>query len=72
MSYDTSRSRVDGVSLDLFLHDFGVQRLVTIHPTESQLADPRFEAFRQWFHEVSQAETRAEIAGAGPGNVTFF
>lgn len=49
-----------------------MQRVVTIHPTEAQMADPRFEAFRQWFHEVSRLRFAQRFAAGGPGNVTFF
>lgn len=69
MSFD--RSRVDGVSLDLFLYDPGVQDVVTIHPTLEQQQDPRFIAFREFFREVNEAAIRAEIAAKGPGNLTF-
>lgn len=72
MTIDTSRQRVDGVSLDLFLYDFSEQRVVTIRPTLEQQQDPRFIAFREWFREVNQAAIRAEILAKGPGNVTFF
>jgi hypothetical protein len=66
------RSRVDGVSLDLFLYDPGLQDVVTIHPTLEQQQDPRFIAFREWFREVNEAAIRSDLLARGPGNVTFF
>lgn len=44
----------------------------TVQLTDAARDDPRFVAFLNLFHELRDAEVRAEIAANGVGNLTVI